>query len=109
MVQDITSSGVAAGELRQFVERVERVNEERDALADDLRDIYAEAKGRGFDVKALKKIISMRRKSPTEREEEDAMVALYCDALGMEPPTTLPPSAAPKAAKVYPSGDARNL
>lgn len=109
MVQDITSSGVAAGELRQFVQRIETIEEDIRACNDDKKDIYAEAKGRGFDVKALKKIISMRRKSPTEREEEDAMVALYCDALGMEPPTTLPPSAAPKAAKTHPAGDARNL
>lgn len=83
-MQDITSSGVAASELRQIVERIERLEEDRKAIDDDKRDVYAEAKGRGFDVKALKAIIRLRAKSPVEREEEEAMLELYKSALGMD-------------------------
>lgn len=80
---EVEANGVAADELRQFIERVERLDEERKAIADDIRDVYAEAKGRGYDVKALKAILRLRAKEPHEREEEEAILELYKSALGM--------------------------
>ena len=73
----------AQKQLRQLVEQVERLEEEKKALAGDIRDKFAEAKGLGFDVKAMRKIISLRKKSQTDREEEDAILAVYMHALGM--------------------------
>ena len=75
--------GVAGDQLRAFVERIERLEEEKKVIADDIKDVYAEAKGTGFDVKILRKIISLRKKQPHEREEEDALLDLYMQALGM--------------------------
>lgn len=82
-MEDIATSGVAADELKQFVERIERLEEDKKAISDDIRDVYAEAKGRGFDVTALRALIRLRAKSPNEREEEEAMLELYKNALGM--------------------------
>ncbi len=79
--------GVAADQLRAFVERIERLEEEKKVIADDIKDVYAEAKGNGFDVKILRKVISLRKKKPQEREEEDAILDLYMHALGMTGPT----------------------
>ncbi len=79
----VAAVGVAAEELKQFIERVERLEEEKKAIGDDVRDIYAEAKGRGFDTKAIRAIIKLRAKEPHEREEEEAMIELYKSALGM--------------------------
>ncbi len=73
----------AQNQLRQFVEQIERLEEEKKALAGDIRDKFAEAKAIGFDVKALRKIISMRKKSKTDRDEEEAILATYLHALGM--------------------------
>lgn len=73
----------AQKQLRQLIEQVERLEEEKKALAGDIRDKFAEAKGLGFDVKAMRKIISLRKKSQTDREEEDAILAVYMHALGM--------------------------
>ena len=83
MVADVAETGVAAEELKQFVERIERLEEEKKAIADDVRDVYAEAKGRGFDVKAIRSIVRLRAKDPAEREEEEAILELYKSALGM--------------------------
>lgn len=74
---------VAADQLKQLVERIERLEEEKKALADDIREIYAEAKGEGFDTKALRKIVALRRKNHAERKEEEAILELYLNALGM--------------------------
>ncbi|SRR5688500_2031618 len=73
----------AQKQLRQLVEQIERLEEEKKALAGDIRDKYLEAKGVGFDPKALRKIISLRKKSATDRQEEDAILAVYMHALGM--------------------------
>ena len=73
----------AQKQLRQFVEQIERLEEERKALAGDIRDKYLEAKGLGFDVKAMRKIIALRRKTKTERDEEEAILDTYLAALGM--------------------------
>ena len=78
----------AQKQLRQLVEQIERLEAEKKALAGDIRDKYAESKALGFDVKALRKIVSLRKMSQTDRDEEEAMLALYMHALGMiaEPP-----------------------
>ncbi len=86
MSDDITSESsqtVAAGQLRAFVERIERLEEERKTIADDIKEVYAEAKGTGFDVKAMRKIVSLRKQDQAEREEAEAMIDLYKSALGM--------------------------
>jgi uncharacterized protein (UPF0335 family) len=75
--------GVAAERLRSLVERIERLEEEKKALAGDIKDIFAEAKSAGFDVKALRTLLSLRKKEPAEVEEQDALVTLYRQALGM--------------------------
>lgn len=77
------SEQTAQSQLRTIVERVERVEEEIAGLNGDKRDIFAEAKANGFDVKALKAVLSIRRKEPSERSEHNAMVSLYLSTLGM--------------------------
>ena len=74
---------VAAGELRAFVERIERLDEDARALNDDRREVYAEMKGRGFDTKAVRTIVALRRRDANERQEQEAIVDLYKAALGM--------------------------
>jgi uncharacterized protein (UPF0335 family) len=72
----------AEGQLKSLVERIERLEEEKRALSGDLKEVYAEAKGHGFDTKILRKVVALRRKDAVEREEEDTMVTLYMSALG---------------------------
>ena len=79
-----TSQTVAAGQLRAFIERIERMEEEKQTIADDIKEIFAEMKGTGFDTKAVRKIIALRKKNKAEREEEEAILELYMAALGME-------------------------
>lgn len=74
---------VAAGQLRAFIERVERLEDEKKAISEDIKEIFAEIKGSGFDVKAVRAIIRLRKKEAHERAEESAMIQLYSDALGM--------------------------
>ena len=74
---------VAAAELRQFIERIERLEEEKAALQDDVKEVFAEAKGRGYDVKAMRAILRIRKKDPNERQEEEAILETYLNALGM--------------------------
>lgn len=76
-------AGFAADQLKSFVERIERLEEEKQTLADDIKDIYAEAKGTGFDTKALRHIVRLRKQDKSEREEFFALVDLYMQALGM--------------------------
>ena len=83
MTKDIAESGVAAEELKQFVERIERLEEEKKALADDIKDVFAELKGRGFDTKAVRQIVRIRKQDRSERQEEEAILELYMTALGM--------------------------
>ena len=73
----------AKDQLRAFVERVEKLEEEKKAISDDIRDVYAESKANGFDVKALRTIVRLRKMEPTEREEQDAILETYMHALGM--------------------------
>lgn len=77
------TGGVAADRLRSIVERIERLEEERKALASDIKDIYSEAKSAGFDVKVLRQLISIRRKEPAEVEEQESLLDVYRHALGM--------------------------
>lgn len=76
------TGGVAAERLRSFVQRIERLEEEKAGLAQDVREVYAEAKGEGFDTKVLRKIIGLRKKDPRERREEEELLELYLSALG---------------------------
>jgi uncharacterized protein (UPF0335 family) len=78
-----TSQTVAAGQLRAFIERVERLEEEKKTIADDIKDVYAEMKGTGFDTKAVRQIIRDRKKDSAELQEFEAMLDLYKAALGM--------------------------
>ena len=80
---DDQTYGIAADRLRSLVERIERLEEERRALAGDIKDIYAEAKSAGFDVKVLREIIRLRRQDPAEVEEQESLLDLYKRALGM--------------------------
>ena len=80
-----TLQASAQKQLRQLIEQIERLEEEKKALAGDIRDKYLEAKGVGFDVKILRKIVSLRKKSTTERQEEESILAVYLHALGMIP------------------------
>ncbi|MGH1417298.1 MAG: DUF2312 domain-containing protein [Hyphomicrobiaceae bacterium] len=73
----------AQKQLRQYIEQIERLEEEKKALAGDIRDKYLEAKAVGFDVKALRKIVQLRKKSDTERQEEETILEVYMHALGM--------------------------
>jgi len=86
MEEDITAESaqsVASGQLRAFIERIERLEEEKQTIADDIKEVFAEAKGTGFDVKAMRTIIRMRKKDAAERQEEEAILDLYLNALGM--------------------------
>ena len=73
----------AKDHLKAFVERIERLEEEKKAIADDIRDVYAEAKGTGFDVKALRTIVRLRKQDADERREHETILETYMQALGM--------------------------
>ena len=74
----------AKDQLRAIVSRIERLEEEKAALAGDLREVYAEAKGNGFDVKALRAVVRLRKKDENERREEELVLDTYLHALGMD-------------------------
>jgi len=74
---------VAADELRLLIERAERLEEEKKGIADDIADVMAEAKGRGYDPKAIRKILAIRKKKKDEYQEEEAILEVYLQALGM--------------------------
>ena len=75
--------GIAVDRLRSIIERIERLEEERKALASDIKDIFAEAKSAGFEVKVIRQIIAIRKKEPSEVEEQETLLDLYRRALGM--------------------------
>ena len=81
-IKPITTA-VAANELKQFIERVERLEEEKKAIADDIKEVFGEMKGRGYDVKAIRQIIRIRKQDQNERQEMEAILELYMTALGM--------------------------
>ena len=74
---------IAVGQLRSYIERIERLEEEKKTISDDIKEVYSELKGSGFDSKAVRTIIRLRKKEDHERQEEEAMIQLYKDALGM--------------------------
>ena len=84
-----TTSEVDAGHLRAFIERIERLEEEKKALSDDIKDVYAEAKGNGFDVKIMRRIVALRKQDADKRREEEEILDLYMHALGMLADTPL--------------------
>ena len=75
--------GIAAQRLRSFIERIERLEEEKAALAADVREVYAEAKGDGFDVKTMRQIVRLRKLDSSDRAEQEALLDLYKSALGL--------------------------
>ena len=77
------TGGVAADRLRSLIDRIERLEEERRALGSDIKDIYAEAKSAGFDVKVLRQLIRIRKEEPADVEEQETLLDLYRRALGM--------------------------
>lgn len=77
------TTSIAADQLRSFVERVERLNEEKKSISDDIKDVYTEAKGNGYDSKVMKTLIKERAKDREARQEERAILELYETALGM--------------------------
>ena len=90
-----TLQSSAQKQLRQLIEQIERLEEEKKALSGDIRDKFAEAKGLGFDVKVMRKVISLRKKTRTERDEEESILSVYLHALGMLDATTAQPEADP--------------
>lgn len=80
-----TKTAFAQGQLKAIVERIERLEEEKKSIAGDIKEVYAEAKANGFDTKVLRKVIALRKKDVAEREEEEAILDLYLQALGMMP------------------------
>lgn len=75
-------AGVAADQLKSFVERIERLEEEKQTIADDIKDVYAEAKANGYDTKILRQVIRIRKQDKSEREEMESILELYMNALG---------------------------
>lgn len=75
--------GIARDQLRAFIERIERLEEEKKAIADDIKEVYAEAKGSGFDTKVMRQIVRIRKQDHNERAEQEAILDLYMHALGM--------------------------
>ncbi len=76
-------SGIAVNQLRSIIERIERLEEEKAAIAEDIKEVYAEAKANGYDTKTLREVIRIRKMDTAERQEMDALLDLYLAALGM--------------------------
>ncbi|MEL6113360.1 MAG: DUF2312 domain-containing protein [Pseudomonadota bacterium] len=79
---DVQTGGVAADRLRSFIERVENLEEEKTNIMNDIKEVFAEAKGEGYDVKILRQIIRLRKMDRAERQEQEALLDLYLSALG---------------------------
>ncbi|HEX3675382.1 MAG TPA: DUF2312 domain-containing protein [Rhizomicrobium sp.] len=80
----MAKSGFAKEHLKSFIERVERLEEERSALTADIREVYSEAKGQGFDTKIMRQVVRLRKLDTADRQEQDAILDLYMSALGMK-------------------------
>lgn len=79
----MADGGVSGERLKSFVERIERLEEEKSALAGDIREVYSEAKGTGYDVKVLRQVIRLRKLDKSDRQEQEALLDTYMRALGM--------------------------
>ena len=82
-VQDEPATSFAKDQLKAIIERIERLEEEKKTISDDIRDVYGEAKGNGFDVKVLRTIVRMRKQDANERAEQETILETYMQALGM--------------------------
>ena len=82
----VETGGVAKDQLRAFVERIERLEEEKKAISDDIKDVFAEAKANGFDTKTIRTVVRLRKQDSNERAEQEALLDLYLHALGMIAP-----------------------
>ena len=82
----VDTGGIAHEQLRSIITRIERLEEEKAVLATDIKEVYAEAKGNGFDVKILRQVVRMRKQEQSERLEEEAILDLYLHAMGMIAP-----------------------
>jgi uncharacterized protein (UPF0335 family) len=80
----VDSDSVAQDQIRAFVERIERLEEEKQGISDDIKEVYAEAKGNGFDTKVLRQVVRIRKQDRAERMEQEALLDLYLAALGMQ-------------------------
>ena len=79
------NGGIAGDHLRQYIERIERLEEEKKTISEDIREVFAEAKGNGFDAKIMRKIIGLRKMEAADRDEQETLLDLYMQALGMLP------------------------
>ena len=82
-VVPMAKSGFAKDQLKSFINRIERLEEERAALSADIKEVYSEAKGTGFDTKVMRQVLRLRKMESTDRQEQEAMLDLYLSALGM--------------------------
>lgn len=84
-MSDVSSAttSIARDQLRSIIERIERLEEEKKTITDDIKEVYGEAKGNGFDVKTLRQVVRLRKQDREERAEQEAMLDLYLHALGM--------------------------
>ena len=87
------SGSISADQLRALIERIERLSEEKDGIAEDIKEVYAEARSSGFDTKIIRKIVALRKRDEQERREEQAILDTYMEALGMLADTPLGQSA----------------
>jgi len=83
VAEDAPATRFAKDQLKAIIERIERLEEEKKTISDDIRDVYAEAKGNGFDVKALREIVRLRKQDPNKRQEQETILETYMQALGM--------------------------
>ncbi|WP_022729744.1 DUF2312 domain-containing protein [Fodinicurvata sediminis] len=83
MTETANPGGVAADRLRSYVERIERLEEEKSGLTDDIREVYSEAKAAGFDTKVMREVVKLRRMDQSDREEKETVLEVYKQALGM--------------------------
>ena len=82
-LKEESATQFAKDQLKAIIERIERLEEEKKTISDDIRDVYAESKGNGFDVKALRTIVRLRKQDPNERQEQETILETYMQALGM--------------------------
>jgi uncharacterized protein (UPF0335 family) len=83
MPDGAADKGISAQRLKSFIQRIERLEEEKKAMGADIREVYSEAKSSGFDTKIMRKVIALRRMEESERQEQEALMQVYIDAIGM--------------------------
>lgn len=84
VVRSALGPSIAADELRLLIERTERLEEEKKAIADDVKDVYGEAKSRGYDAKTMRRIVALRKMEPNDRQEAEALLQTYASAVGLQ-------------------------